>query len=88
MPWRDFVLQPMIPSKRFDIFPSDWRCPEGLDAFRFFFKLTVGMLKVPACSSSFNEFELEYTEPRAKVALSPAALFILEYFTLRLSTQS
>ena len=35
----------MIPPKRFDIFPPDWRgCSEGLDAFRFFLKqlLVVG----------------------------------------------
>ena len=33
-----FYLQPMIPPKRFDIFPPLTRgCSEGLDAFRFFF---------------------------------------------------
>ena len=31
-------LQPMIPPKRFDIFPLTGGCSEGLDAFRFFFK--------------------------------------------------
>ena len=32
-------LQPMIPPKRFDIFPPlTERCYEGLDAFRFLFK--------------------------------------------------
>ena len=32
-------LQPMIPSKRFDIFsPLTGGCSEGLDALRFFFK--------------------------------------------------
>ena len=31
-------LQPMIPPKRFDIFPLPGGCSEGLDAFRFFFK--------------------------------------------------
>ena len=31
-------LQPMIPPKRFDIFPPDWGILDGLDAFRFFFK--------------------------------------------------
>ena len=35
-------LQPMIPPKRFDIFsPLTGGCSEGLDAFRFFFKLSV-----------------------------------------------
>ena len=28
----------MLPPKRFDIFPPDWGCSEGLDAFRFFFE--------------------------------------------------
>ena len=33
-------LQPMIPPKRFDIFsPLTEGCSEGLDVFRFFFKL-------------------------------------------------
>ena len=31
-------LQPMIPPKRFDIFPLTGGCSEGLDAFRVFFK--------------------------------------------------
>ena len=31
-------LQPMIPPKRFDIFPLTGGCSEGLDAFRFLFK--------------------------------------------------
>ena len=31
-------LQSMIPPKRFDISPPDWRCSEGLDAFRFSLK--------------------------------------------------
>ena len=35
--------KPMIPPKRFDIFPADWGmlrgCSEGLDASIFFFKL-------------------------------------------------
>ena len=30
-------LQPMIPPKRFDIFPLTGGCSEGLDAFIFFF---------------------------------------------------
>ena len=29
-------LQPMILPKRFDIFPPDWGCSEGLSAFSFF----------------------------------------------------
>ena len=34
-------MQPMIPPKCFDIsFPLIGRCSEGLDAFRFFFKLS------------------------------------------------
>ena len=32
-------LQPMIPPERFDIFSHCVGCSEGLDAFRFFFKL-------------------------------------------------
>ena len=32
-------LLPMIPPKRFDIFPLTGGCSEGLDAFRFFFKI-------------------------------------------------
>ena len=32
-------LQPLIPPKRFDIFPPTGGCSEGLDAFKFFFKL-------------------------------------------------
>ena len=32
-------MQPMIPHKRFDTFPLTGGCSEGLDAFRFFFKL-------------------------------------------------
>ena len=36
-------LQPMIPYKRFDISPPLTRgCSEGLDAFRFFFKIPSG----------------------------------------------
>ena len=31
-------LQPMIPPKRFDIFPLTGGCSEGLGAFNFFFK--------------------------------------------------
>ena len=31
-------MQPMIPPKRFDIFPLTGGCSEGLGAFRFFFK--------------------------------------------------
>ena len=31
-------LQPIIPPKRFDIFPLTGGCSKGLDAFRFFFK--------------------------------------------------
>ena len=31
-------LQPMIPPKRFDIFPPDWGMLRRSDAFRFFFK--------------------------------------------------
>ena len=32
-------LQPLIPPKRFDIFPPDWgMLRKGLGAFRFFFK--------------------------------------------------
>ena len=31
-------LQPIIPPKRFDIFPLTGECSEGLDAFIFFFK--------------------------------------------------
>ena len=37
-------LQPMIPPKRYDIFPPDWGCSEGLDAFRFFFQYCIGHL--------------------------------------------
>ena len=33
-------LQPMIPPKRVDIFPTDWGCSEGLDAFSFFLQAT------------------------------------------------
>ena len=33
---RFLSLQPMVPPKRFDIFPPDWGCSEGLDVFRFF----------------------------------------------------
>ena len=32
-------LQPVIPPKRFDIFPLTGGCSEVLDAFRFFFKI-------------------------------------------------
>ena len=32
-----FHLQPMIPPKRFDIFPLTGGCSEGPDAFSFFF---------------------------------------------------
>ena len=40
MPSRGFVLQPMIPPKRFDIFPPGWGMlrRSSIDAFRFFFK--------------------------------------------------
>ena len=34
-------LQPMIPPKRFDVFPLTGGCSEGLGAFRFFFKQRV-----------------------------------------------
>ena len=35
---RFLSLQPMIPPKRFDIFPLTGGCSEGLDAFRFSLK--------------------------------------------------
>ena len=35
---RFLYFKPMIPPKRFDIFPLTGGCSEGLDAFRFFFK--------------------------------------------------
>ena len=31
-------MQPMIPPKRFDIFPLTGGCSDGSGAFRFFFK--------------------------------------------------
>ena len=34
-------LRPMIPPKRFNIFPLTGGCSEGLHAFRFFFKLGI-----------------------------------------------
>ena len=34
-------LQPMFPPKSFDNFPPEAGCSEGLDAFRFFFSVTL-----------------------------------------------
>ena len=42
-------LQHMIPSKPFDIFPTEWGCSEGLGAFMFFFKNLHGIARVPQC---------------------------------------
>ena len=41
-----FYLQSMISPKRFDIFSPCVGCSEGLDAFRFFFKQLLTVLRV------------------------------------------
>ena len=52
-------LEPMLPPKPVDNFPLEGRCSEGLDTFRFFFKLRhFSVLKcpkvLPMCSGSTN----------------------------------
>ena len=45
-----WYLQPMIPPKRFDISPLTGGCSEGLDVFRFFFKIRLnGSDSIPKC---------------------------------------
>ena len=42
----------MIPPKRFDMFPLTGGCPEGLDAFIFFFKNKIVVKPKVICTAS------------------------------------